>query len=100
MEPPDTRPPRGSANGDGASPDARRREPAQAGYGRKQVVFDVDFDVHAGEIVGILGHNGSGKSTTIRTILGINKPFGGSITFDGHDVTKPARAPTSRPAWR
>lgn len=59
----------------------------QAGYGRKQVVFDVDLHVDAGEILGVLGHNGSGKSTTIRTVLGINKPFGGRITFDGRDVT-------------
>ena len=36
----------------------------------------------------MLGHNGSGKSTTIRTILGINQAFGGRITFDGRDVTR------------
>jgi branched-chain amino acid transport system ATP-binding protein len=60
----------------------------RAGYGRKQVVFDVDLHVAAGEILGVLGHNGSGKSTTIRTILGINPVFGGKITFNGKDVTK------------
>ena len=46
-------------------------EGLQAGYGRKQVVFDVGFHVGAGEVVTVLGHNGSGKSTTIKTILGL-----------------------------
>ena len=60
----------------------------QAGYGRKQVVFDVDLTVHSGEVVGVLGHNGSGKSTTIRTILGLNAPLGGRIEFRGRDSTR------------
>jgi branched-chain amino acid transport system ATP-binding protein len=60
----------------------------QAGYGRKQVVFDVDLTVCAGEVVGVLGHNGSGKSTTIRTILGLNAPLGGRIEFRGRDSTR------------
>ena len=60
----------------------------QAGYGRKQVVFDVDMHVGEGEIVGVLGHNGSGKSTTIRTILGLNRVMGGRIEFNGADVTR------------
>ena len=60
----------------------------QAGYGRKQVVFDVDLHVGAGEIVGILGHNGSGKSTTIRTVLGLQPPLGGTIEFAGTNVSR------------
>ncbi len=63
-------------------------EKLRCGYGRKQVVFDVDFSVAPGEIVGIFGHNGSGKSTTIRTILGINPTLGGKIHFDGVETTK------------
>ncbi len=87
MEPVDTAPATlTSADGDGRVP-ILVVDDLQAGYGRKQVVFDVDISVEAGEILGILGHNGSGKSTTIRTILGINKPFGGRVTFGGHDVT-------------
>lgn len=60
----------------------------QAGYGRKQVVFDVDLSVSQGEILGVFGHNGSGKTTTIRTILGIMPVLGGTIEFKGKDVTK------------
>ena len=60
----------------------------QAGYGRKQVVFDVDLSVGQGEILGVFGHNGSGKSTTIRTILGITPVLGGTIEFKGKDVTR------------
>jgi branched-chain amino acid transport system ATP-binding protein len=60
----------------------------QAGYGRKQVVFDVDLKVGKGEILGVFGHNGSGKSTTIRTILGITPVLGGKIHFNGKDITK------------
>jgi branched-chain amino acid transport system ATP-binding protein len=59
----------------------------QAGYGRKQVVFDIDLHVGEGEVVGILGHNGSGKSTTIRTVLGLQRALGGRIEFRGHDVS-------------
>ncbi|HEX4983066.1 MAG TPA: ABC transporter ATP-binding protein [Ilumatobacteraceae bacterium] len=65
-----------------------RVDQLQAGYGRKQVVFDVDLTVHEGEIVGVLGHNGSGKTTTIRTILGLNPVIGGRIEFKGRDATR------------
>ena len=59
-----------------------------AGYGKKQVVFDVSLNVHEGEIVSVLGHNGSGKSTTIKTILGILPAQGGTVTYFGDDVTR------------
>jgi branched-chain amino acid transport system ATP-binding protein len=93
LEPADTAPATlTSLDGNGRAP-MLVVEDLQAGYGRKQVVFDVDMSVGAGEILGVLGHNGSGKSTTIRTILGINKPFGGRVVFDGNDVTgHPSRA--------
>jgi branched-chain amino acid transport system ATP-binding protein len=88
LEPADTAPAATvpSRNGDTSAPMLVVQD-LQAGYGRKQVVFDVDLQVQRGEILGILGHNGSGKSTTIRTILGINRVFGGRVTFDGKDVT-------------
>ena len=57
------------------------------GYGRKQVVFDVSFHVAPGEVVALFGHNGSGKSTSIRTIHGMLPPQSGKVSFLGKDVT-------------
>jgi branched-chain amino acid transport system ATP-binding protein len=62
-------------------------ENLNAGYGRKQVVFDCSMHVGAGEIVGVLGHNGSGKSTTIKTVHGVIPPLGGRITYLGKDTS-------------
>jgi branched-chain amino acid transport system ATP-binding protein len=58
------------------------------GYGRKQVVFDVNLHVGSGEIVSIIGHNGGGKTTTLKTIFGMLPAMSGSITYRGADVTK------------
>jgi len=63
-------------------------EKLRTGYGRKQVVFDVDIHVDEGEVVGVLGHNCSGKSTTIKAVLGILPAQAGRITFQGRDVTR------------
>jgi branched-chain amino acid transport system ATP-binding protein len=63
-------------------------EKLRTGYGRKQVVFDVDLHVNEGEVVGVLGHNGSGKSTTIKAVLGILPVQAGRVIFQGHDVSK------------
>jgi branched-chain amino acid transport system ATP-binding protein len=83
----------GRVDGNGAEPPTRAGDllevrHLQAGYGRKQVVFDVDMHVRPGEIVGVLGHNGSGKSTTTRTILGILPALGGTVLFDGRETTR------------
>jgi branched-chain amino acid transport system ATP-binding protein len=63
-------------------------EGLNTGYGKIQVVFDVSMHVEKGEIVGVLGHNGSGKSTTIKTVLGVLPAMGGKVIYEGHDVTK------------
>lgn len=60
----------------------------QAGYGKKHVVFDVDLHLRAGEIVTIIGHNGAGKTTTLKTIFGMLPALGGTITYQGDDVTR------------
>ncbi|MEL6289778.1 MAG: ABC transporter ATP-binding protein [Pseudomonadota bacterium] len=54
----------------------------EAGYGRSRVLFGVDLDIAAGEVVALLGRNGMGKTTTVHTLMGIVRPTAGSITFD------------------
>jgi branched-chain amino acid transport system ATP-binding protein len=55
----------------------------QATYGPAKVLFDVSFRVDAGEVVTLIGRNGMGKTTTIRTIMGLLPASGGSASFDG-----------------
>jgi ABC-type branched-subunit amino acid transport system ATPase component/branched-subunit amino acid ABC-type transport system permease component len=64
-----------------------RVENLDVAYGKAQVLFGVDFDVAPGEIVALLGTNGAGKSTLLGAIAGLVAPIGGSVTFDGRDVT-------------
>ncbi|HEY9816772.1 MAG TPA: ATP-binding cassette domain-containing protein, partial [Candidatus Obscuribacterales bacterium] len=59
-----------------------------AGYGQTPVLFDVSMTVHRGEIVCLLGRNGVGKTTLLRSIVGLNKVNKGSIIFDADDITK------------
>jgi len=56
-------------------------------YGNAQALWDVSFRVAEGEIVTIIGANGAGKSTTLRTVTGLLKPRKGRILFEGADVT-------------
>jgi branched-chain amino acid transport system ATP-binding protein len=56
-------------------------------YGPVQVLFGVDFDVFAGEIVALLGTNGAGKSTLLKAISGLIHPSAGAITLDGRAIT-------------
>ena len=59
-----------------------------AGYGRVPVLHGVDFTVEDGEIVGVLGHNGMGKTTLLKTIMGIVPATGGVIGYAGLDLTR------------
>ncbi len=59
----------------------------RAGYGAIEVLRGVDLAVAAGEIVALLGSNGAGKSTLNNNISGLYRPFGGTIRFDGHDIS-------------
>ncbi|MCW5626430.1 MAG: ATP-binding cassette domain-containing protein [Burkholderiales bacterium] len=57
-----------------------------AGYGPLRVLHDLDFDVVAGERVGVVGLNGHGKSTLLRAIAGLTDWQSGSILLDGHEI--------------
>ena len=57
-----------------------------AGYGVSQVLFGLDFDIRAGEVVALLGRNGMGKSTTIKTLVGGLCPQRGEILLDGQPI--------------
>lgn len=58
----------------------------QSAYGRSQVLFDVGLDIAEGEVVTLLGRNGMGKTTTVRSIMGLLAPKGGEISFEGRAV--------------
>lgn len=60
----------------------------RSGYGRIQILDGVTFSMKTGEVVGILGHNGMGKTTLLRTLIGQLKVSEGQIMFNGEEVTK------------
>jgi branched-chain amino acid transport system ATP-binding protein len=57
-------------------------------YGRVHAVRGVSVNLAEGEIVAVLGANGAGKSSLLRAVLGLAKPAGGAVVFDGRDVTR------------
>ena len=57
-------------------------------YGTSHVLFDVDLRVGEGEVVALLGRNGMGKTTTIRSIMGIVPPRKGTVRFDGREIQR------------
>jgi branched-chain amino acid transport system ATP-binding protein len=59
----------------------------EVAYDQVQILFGVDMEVRAGEVVALLGTNGAGKSTLLKAISGVVDPIGGSILFDGRDIT-------------
>jgi branched-chain amino acid transport system ATP-binding protein len=62
-------------------------EDVHAHYGKSHILHGVSIGVERGEVVGLLGRNGVGKSTTLKTIMGLLTPSRGRITFEGRDVT-------------
>lgn len=61
-------------------------EDIRSGYHGLEILHEISLSVNAGEVVAIVGSNGAGKSTTLKTIVGEVKQFGGSVRFDGKVV--------------
>ncbi len=66
------------------------------GYDHKAILKDLTFQVRPGEMVGLIGPNGCGKSTIIRALSRIISPYSGKILLDGQDVTKISRLKLAR----
>jgi branched-chain amino acid transport system ATP-binding protein len=75
----------GQSGGDGA---LLRVEDVHTYYGSIEALKGISLEVHEGEIVTLIGANGAGKSTTLRSINGLNHPRRGSIHFRGRDITR------------
>jgi branched-chain amino acid transport system ATP-binding protein len=60
----------------------------ETAYGRSQVLFGVSFKIDKGEVVSLLGRNGMGKTTTVRSIMGITPARSGTISFEGKPIQK------------
>jgi branched-chain amino acid transport system ATP-binding protein len=74
--------------GNGAAPDPLLQlESIDTYYGQIHILQGLNLSVGAGELVCLLGGNASGKSTTLKTVLGIVKPRNGSVRFEGEDLT-------------
>jgi branched-chain amino acid transport system ATP-binding protein len=60
----------------------------ETAYGRSQVLFGVDLDIGPREVVSLLGRNGMGKTTTVRSIMGITPPRAGTVSFQSKPIQK------------
>ena len=60
----------------------------ETAYGRSQVLFRIDLEIRAAQVVSLLGRNGMGKTTTVRSIMGITPARGGTILFDGKEIQR------------
>jgi len=63
-------------------------EGLSAWYGAARILYDLDFEVGRGEVVALMGRNGAGKSTTMKTIMGLIAQRTGTVRFDGTDISR------------
>ncbi len=85
-------------------PDARLLELSgvETCYGHSQVLFGISLAVSPGEMVTLMGRNGMGKTTTVRSIMGLTPATAGAIRFDGEAIDgacRPTASPSSGSAW-
>jgi branched-chain amino acid transport system ATP-binding protein len=66
-----------------------------SGYGDVQILWDVSLALQPGRLTTLIGSNGAGKTTLLRTIMGLLRPWAGSVSFEGHDIR--ALAPNAKP---
>ncbi len=65
-----------------------RLQALEAGYGESMILRQVTLQVKPGQVVCLMGRNGVGKTTTMKTIIGLIKPRSGSISYAGQDITR------------
>ncbi len=58
-----------------------------SGYGEVQILWGTSIELEEGKLTSLVGANGAGKTTTMRTVMGQLKPWGGSVWFNGHDIS-------------
>src|SRR5262250_524524 len=56
-------------------------------YGKSHILHGVSLEVGRGEVIGLLGRNGVGKSTTLKSVMGLVRPASGRVTLEGRDIT-------------
>ena len=77
-----------TGTGDGKGEAILRLENVHTFYGTIEALKGISLEVHEGEVVTLIGANGAGKSTTLRSINGLNQPREGTIVFEGKNITR------------
>ncbi|MGP1679285.1 MAG: ATP-binding cassette domain-containing protein, partial [Burkholderiales bacterium] len=71
-----------------AEPRMLEMKSVNSAYGRAHILYDLSLSADRGEVVVLLGRNGAGKSTTLKTLIGLVPPLAGEISFDGRRIER------------